>query len=54
MIGVLGQIDGGSTAFADFFVDGVASYGSTDKLISGHVAKLIETVGTGQGINDSC
>jgi hypothetical protein len=54
MIRVLGQVHGGSAAFADFFVDGVASYGSADQLISGHVAKLIETVGTGQGINDSC
>jgi len=51
MIRVLGPIHGGSTTFADFLVDGVASYGSADQLISGHAAKLIETVDTGQGIN---
>lgn len=51
MIRVLRPIHGGSTALADFLVDGVASYGSADQLISGHAAKLIETVGTGQGIN---
>ncbi len=51
MIRVLRPIHGGSTTFADFLVDGVASYGSADQLISGHVAKLIETLETGQGIN---
>jgi len=51
MIRVLRPIHGGSTTFADFLVDGVASYGSADQLISGHAAKLIETVEAGQGIN---
>jgi GWxTD domain-containing protein len=51
MIRVLRPIHGGRTALTDFLVDGVASYGSADQLISGHAAKLIETVRTGQGIN---
>src|SRR5688500_4870007 len=51
MIRVLRPIHGGRTALTDFLVDGVASYGSADQLISGHAANLIETVGTGQGIN---
>src|SRR5688500_6574366 len=36
MIRVLRPIHGGSTALADFLVDGVASYGRADQLFSGH------------------
>ena len=53
MIRVLRPKHGGSTTFADFLVDGVASYGSADQLISGHAAKLIETAEAGQGNNHS-
>jgi hypothetical protein len=47
MIGMLGQVDGGSSALAYLFLDRIASHGSADQLLSRHAAKLIETDSTG-------
>ena len=47
MIRMLGEVHGGSAAFADGFLDREAAYWSADQLLSRHAAKLIETVITG-------
>ena len=47
MIRMLGQVDGGCSALTYLSLDRIASYGSTDQLLSRHAAKLIETDKTG-------
>jgi hypothetical protein len=46
MIGMIGEVHGGCTAFSYLFPDGIVSDRCADHLFSGHVAKVTETRNT--------